>query len=78
MKDIIIDTTDLESMQALMKEHGGSETAFFGTNADGDTQLISIFYNRIVFVTYRDDGSERRDIFYDDGTSETVNIPMRI
>ena len=78
MENIIIDPTDLKGMRVLMKEYGDSETAYFGTNTDDETQLISIFHNRIVIVTYHDDGGECRNIYYDDGTKEIVYTPMQI
>jgi hypothetical protein len=75
---IPIDTTDLESLRDLMSRYGDSDSAFFGENSDGEPQLISVFYDRIVIVTYRDDGSEVRHIYHADGSRECVYTPFEV
>lgn len=72
MAYITVDPTDLEGMRKLMEEHGDSETAKFGRNELDEVVSISIFKDKIVVVTYQDNGWVRKNIYHYDGYSEEL------
>ena len=70
MECIKFNPADLEGMIKLMEEYGDSETAKFGNNEFGENVSISIFNDKIVTVTYQNNGWVRKNIYYSDGCSE--------
>ena len=50
------DPTDLGEMCALMDKYGNSDTMFFGGNTEFEETTISIFQEKIVYVTYQHNG----------------------
>ena len=60
---INFDPTDWEAMKKLMAQYGDSDTAFDGTNTNGEDVLISISKNSIVVRTLQSNGWMRRDIY---------------
>lgn len=64
------DPTDLGAMCALMDEHGDSNTMYMGANTDLEETTISIFREKIVYVTYQHNGWVRKNIYWRDGTRE--------
>lgn len=60
---INFDPTDWESMKKLMAQYGDSDTAFDGTNTNGEDVLISINKDNIVVRTLQSNGWMRRDIY---------------
>ena len=66
------DPTDLGAMCALMDEHGTSDTMFMGVNTEFEETTISIFPEKIVYVTYQHNGWTRKNIYWRDGTREEM------
>ena len=66
------DPTNLGSMCALMDEHGNSDTMFMGVNTEFEETTISIFPDKIVYVTYQHNGWVRKNIYWRDGTREEM------
>lgn len=57
------DPTDWGAMKKLMAQYGDSDTAFDGTNTNGEDVLISINKDNIVVRTLQSNGWMRRDIY---------------
>lgn len=57
-------------MLKLMDEKGDSDTMFFGTNEDMEDTTISIFHDKIIYVTLQGNGWIRKNIYWRDGTRE--------
>ncbi len=73
MKESIhLDPTDLNSMIKLMDQYGDSDTMFPGTNEDGESVHISIFYDKIVVVTFQTNHWIRKNVYWRDGTREEL------
>ena len=66
------DPTDLGAMCALMDEYGHSDTMFMGVNTEFEETTISIFPEKIVYVTYQHNGWTRKNIYWRDGTREEL------
>lgn len=60
---INFDPTDWGAMKKLMAQYGDSDTAFDGTNTNGEDVLISINKDNIVVRTLQSNGWMRRDIY---------------
>lgn len=68
----IFDPSDFKGMLKLMDEKCDSETMFLGENTEMEDTTISIFRDKIVYVTYQNNGWVRRNIYYRDGSSEEL------
>lgn len=66
------DPADLSGMCALMDEHGNSNTMFVGVNTELEDTTISIFSEKIIYVTYQHNGWVRKNIYWRDGTREEM------
>lgn len=66
------DSTDLDGMRQIMEKYGDSKTAFFGTNGEEETILISVFHDKIVVDTYQSNGWLRKNVYDYDGTCEEL------
>lgn len=66
------DPTDLDAMRGLMDEYGNSDTMFMGVNTELEDTTISIFPEKIVYVTYQRNGWTRKNIYWRDGTREEM------
>lgn len=66
------DPTDLGEMCALMDKYGNSDTMFFGGNTEFEETTISIFQEKIVYVTYQHNGWVRKNVYWRDGTREEL------
>ena len=66
------DPTDLGAMHALMDEHGHSDTMFVGVNTEFEETTISIFPEKIIYVTYQHNGWVRKNVYWRDGTREEL------
>lgn len=73
-KDLIFtfDPNDLGSMCELMNKYGDSDTMFMGVNTEFEETEISIFPDKIVYVTYQHNGWVRKNIYWRDGTREEM------
>lgn len=69
-QEIRFDPNDLAGMIALMDAYGDSTTMFPGTNDNGETVHISIYHERIVVSTMQDNGWNRINTYWRDGTRE--------
>ena len=69
-KQIHFDPTDLHGMRAIMDEHGNSNTMYPGTNDNGETTYISVYPERIVIRTEQDNGWNRINTYYRDGSRD--------
>ena len=63
---------DLGSMCELMDKYGDSDTMFMGVNTEFEETEISIFPDKIVYVTYQHNGWVRKNIYWRDGTREEM------
>lgn len=69
-----IDFSNLEQLQVLMRRFGETESMMPGINASGEKQSISFYPDRIELVTFQDNGWERHNTYWYDGTvEETFN-----
>ena len=68
----VFDPTDLKAMCKLMDEYGDSDTMFTGTNTELEDTTISIFHDRIVYVTFQSNGWVRKNVYWRDGTREEL------
>lgn len=71
-KQIKFNSSDIDGMKELMEKYWDSEMPFSGTNEDGEDALISIFCDKIVAVTYQENGWLRKNIYYKDNTREEI------
>jgi hypothetical protein len=62
-EQIVFNPHSLEDMIALMDAYGDSKTMFPGVNEDGETVHISIFYDKIVVMTFQNNGWHRKNIY---------------
>ena len=69
-KTIKFDPTDLNGMISLMDDYGDSTTMYPGTNEDGEDIHISIYHDRIVVSTMQENGWNRINTYWRDGTRE--------
>lgn len=65
-------SADLAGMRQIMKKFGDSETPFFGTTTEGEDITISVFKDRIVTLTYQNNGWLRKNVYDQDGTREEL------
>lgn len=71
---IFIDFGDWEQLRFLMCKFGDTESMMPGKNESGESQSISFYPTRIVLVTFQDNGWERHNTYWYDGTiEETFN-----
>lgn len=68
--NFVFDPSDLGAMRKLMKEKGGGDTMFLGVNEEFEETEISIFNDKIVYVTYQRNGWVRKNTYWHDGTRE--------
>jgi hypothetical protein len=61
---------DLAEMKDIMDKHGDSKTMYPGVNENGETVFISIYHDRIVVSTMQDNGWNRINTYYRDGSSD--------
>lgn len=69
-KEIKFNPADHKGMIRLMDDYGDSNTMYPGTNEDGESVNISIYHDRIVVVTMQDNGWNRVNTYWRDGTRE--------
>lgn len=68
--NFVFDPSNYEDMLALMDEKGHSDTMFLGINENMEDTTISIFHNKIVYVTFQSNGWVRKNTYWRDGTRE--------
>ena len=61
---------EIEVRKQIMAEYGDSDTAFLGTNADGETVEMSVYKDKIIVKTYQNNGWVRADYYNSDGYYE--------
>jgi len=61
--------SDYKAMLKLMDEKSDSDTMLLGTNEDMEDTTISIFHDKIVYVTFQSDGWVRKNVYWRDGTT---------
>lgn len=66
------DPSDLEAMRKLMDERGDSDTMFLGVNENMEDTTISVFHDKIIYVTFQSNGWVRKNIYWRDGTREEL------
>jgi len=66
------DPSDYKAMLKLMDEKGDSDTMFLGANENMEDTTISIFHDKIVYVTFQSNGWVRKNIYWRDGTTEEI------
>jgi len=64
------DPSDFKGMLKLMDEKGNSNTMFLGSNESMEDTTISIFRDKIIYVTFQSNGWVRKNIYRRDGTTE--------
>lgn len=69
---IHFDSDDWEGMRELMSRHAEFETAYFGKTESGGTVMISVNKDNITVETFLDNGYVTTDIYYEDGTVESI------
>ena len=69
----IDDWSDLDYLQTLMDKYGEStDEDFFGKNQNGEDIRIAIHPDRIILVTYQENGWVRKNYYWADGTTEEL------
>ncbi len=58
------------AMIDLMDKCKGSSHMYFGSNAKKEEVTLSIFYDKIICVTYQENGWTRTNIYYRNGDQE--------
>lgn len=71
-KEIKFDPADYDGMLKIMEQYGDSEFPFFGKNEFGEEVEISVFKDKIVTVTFQENGWSRKNIYYNDFTCEEI------
>jgi len=66
------DPSDYKAMLKLMDEKGDSDTMFLGSNESMEDTTISIFHDKIIYVTFQSNGWVRKNIYWRDGTIEEI------
>lgn len=61
---------EIEVRKQIMAEYGDSNSMFVGTNADGETTMMSVFKDKIIVKTHQNNGWIRVDYFDSDGLYE--------
>lgn len=69
-KQILFDPADQNGMIALMDAYGDSTSMYPGTNENGEDINISIFHEKIVVSTMQENGWNRINTYWRDGTRE--------
>ncbi|MBP5710029.1 MAG: hypothetical protein J6W84_03525 [Bacteroidales bacterium] len=69
-KQIHFDPNDMKAMIAIMDKHGNSDTMYPGTNENGETVFMSVYPEHIVVSTMQDNGWNRINTYWRDGTHE--------
>ncbi len=72
IKEIHFDPNDLKGKITLMDTYGDSTTMYPGTNENGETVHISIYHERIVVSTMQDNGWNRINTYWRDGTRKEI------
>lgn len=67
-----LDPSDLGAMCELMDQYGNSDTMFMGVNTRFEETTISIFHEKIIYVTYQHNGWVRKNVYWRDGTREEM------
>ncbi len=66
------DPSDYKAMLDLMDEKGDSDTLFLGSNENMEDTTISISRDKIVYVTFQNNGWVRKNVYWRDGTTEEI------
>ena len=72
MNEIELKPSDFNEMVKLMDKYGKADDTYWGRNENDELTWISIYENRIVTLTYQQNGWARENIYHDDGTSEEL------
>ena len=64
---IHFDGNNPDLLKSLMKSYGKSESAFIGTNENGETVSISIYPDKIILETYQNNGWSRKNYYDENG-----------
>ena len=67
MNNIHIDFSDPASLRAAMDKYHTTATMLPGVNTNGEHTTVSIFADRIVLVTYQNNGWVRKNFFDENG-----------
>lgn len=67
---VCIDMSDISSVREAMRTYGDSEMPFFGSNEDGEEQIVSVNRDNVTIVTFQHNGWARTHVVWEDGTSE--------
>ena len=68
----IPDWGNVEYLKMLMNKYGSTKFPFSGKNENGEDIQISIFEDRIILVTYQENGWVRENWYWEDGTVEEL------
>lgn len=69
---IRIDFSDRKAMYELMDEYHDIDTMLFGESDEGEMTTTSIFKDKIVHVTYQNNGWVRVNVLHRDGELEEL------
>lgn len=72
----IADWSDVEHLKMLMNRYGRTKLPFSGRNEIGEDIEISIFEDRIICITFQENGWVRENWYWEDGTVEEM-FPQR-
>lgn len=61
---------EVEIRKQIMSEYGDSDTAFLGTNDNGETVMMSVFKDKIIVETHQNNGWVRKDYYDENGYYE--------
>lgn len=67
---ILFDPADFPAMLKLMDAQGKCGKPLFGKNENGEDVRLSVYSDRIVCVTYQNNGWLRKNVYWRDGTCE--------
>lgn len=66
------DFSDPHEREKIMNEHEMFNTLLVGVNDDGENVIVTVFEDRIEFVTCQKNGWCRINIYHRDGTYEEL------
>lgn len=66
------DFSDPNEREKIMNEHEMFDTPLVGVNDDDENVIVTVFEDRIEFVTYQKNGWCRINIYHRDGTYEEL------
>lgn len=72
VKDIMFDLWDIDLSRKQMEEYGDCDMPFFGRNEADEPTMTSVFKDKIIMLTYQDNGWLRTNILYRDGECEEL------